>query len=107
MKNVIRIASALLPAWSLLAAPSGAVAPKPNIVIILADDLGFGDTGCYGATKIPTPNIDQFRTGGASLHRRARHVRDLHPLALCAADRPISVAGEGHRNTAGQCRADY
>ena len=37
---------------------------KPNIVIILADDLGYGDLGCYGATKIPTPNIDQVAREG-------------------------------------------
>ena len=37
---------------------------KPNILIILADDLGFGDTGCYGATKIPTPNVNRLGDEG-------------------------------------------
>lgn len=37
---------------------------KPNIVLILADDLGYGDLSCYGATKISTPVIDQLATGG-------------------------------------------
>jgi arylsulfatase A-like enzyme len=40
--------------------------PKPNVVLILADDLGYGDVGCYGATKIKTPNIDRLAREGRS-----------------------------------------
>lgn len=36
----------------------------PNIIIIYADDLGYGDVGAYGATKIKTPNIDKLAKGG-------------------------------------------
>ena len=39
-------------------------ATKPNIVFILADDLGHGDLGCYGQTKIRTPNIDRLAAEG-------------------------------------------
>jgi arylsulfatase A-like enzyme len=37
---------------------------KPSIILIVADDLGFGDLGCYGQTQIQTPNIDKLATEG-------------------------------------------
>ncbi len=37
---------------------------RPNIVIMYADDIGFGDVGCYGGTGIPTPNVDQLAAEG-------------------------------------------
>jgi len=36
----------------------------PNIVIIYADDLGYGELGAYGATELKTPNLDKFANGG-------------------------------------------
>lgn len=41
--------------------PSGS---RPNIIFIMADDLGYGDLGCYGQTKIRTPNIDRLAQQG-------------------------------------------
>ncbi|MEO1013455.1 MAG: arylsulfatase [Bacteroidota bacterium] len=38
--------------------------PKPNIVIIYADDLGYGELGAYGATELKTPNLDKLANGG-------------------------------------------
>jgi arylsulfatase A len=40
-------------------------ADKPNVIVILADDLGYGDLSCYGADDIATPNIDQMAAEGA------------------------------------------
>jgi arylsulfatase A-like enzyme len=37
---------------------------KPNVIIIYADDLGYGDVSCYGATRINTPNIDRLASQG-------------------------------------------
>lgn len=41
-----------------------AVAEKPNVVFILADDLGYGDLGCYGQKRIRAPNIDRLAADG-------------------------------------------
>ncbi len=39
-------------------------APKPNVILIFADDLGYGDLGCYGAEKIRTPHLDRMAGEG-------------------------------------------
>lgn len=70
--------------------PAGlhAAAQKPNIVLIVADDLGFGDTGCYGATKIPTPNIDR-------LARQGLRFTDAHATsATCTPSRYALLTGQ-------------
>lgn len=51
---------------SLFGAAAAAEKPsaKPNIVLILADDLGYGDLGCYGSKRVKTPNIDRLAREG-------------------------------------------
>ncbi len=48
------------------AAPLGAAedAPRPNILVILADDLGYGDVGCFGGEDLQTPHIDGLAARG-------------------------------------------
>lgn len=52
----LSIAAAALPADD---------APRPNIILIVADDLGYGELGCYGGTEIPTPHLDKLASSGA------------------------------------------
>ncbi|MEI8087026.1 MAG: arylsulfatase [Paludibacter sp.] len=62
MKRANSILSLLaLPILPLIAANNP---PKPNIVIIYLDDLGYGDISCYGTGKINTPNIDELANNG-------------------------------------------
>jgi arylsulfatase A-like enzyme len=51
-------------AIALLFTVTGIAQQKPNVIIIMADDLGYGDASCYGATKISTPNIDKLASRG-------------------------------------------
>jgi arylsulfatase A-like enzyme len=48
---------------------NGNAQEKPNIIFILADDLGYGDLGCYGAKDILTPNIDKLAESGIKFTR--------------------------------------
>jgi len=62
MKQILRVALVL--ATVLPALVAAAPAARPNIVFILADDLGYGDLGCMGATDIKTPHIDRLAQEG-------------------------------------------
>src|SRR5579863_4562726 len=81
-----------LAAFLLLVAmgPAGpaAAADRPNIILIYADDLGYGDVGCYGATKVRTPNIDR-------LAREGLRFTDGHSAsATCTPSRYALLTGE-------------
>lgn len=61
---------------------------RPNVVVINVDDLGYGDVGCYGATKVKTPNMDQ-------LAREGRRFTDAHSAsAVCSPSRYALITGQ-------------
>ncbi len=62
MKNFFLFIAILAIATSLFS--QKAIPPHPNIIIIYADDLGYGDVGCYGAKGVKTPNIDMLAKNG-------------------------------------------
>jgi len=64
MHRAALLIAALLAAGAAQAAPQ-VRASRPNIVILLADDLGYSDTGLYGSHDIPTPHIDSVARRGA------------------------------------------
>ncbi|RQP15244.1 MAG: arylsulfatase [Parapedobacter sp.] len=65
---------------------------KPNIVFILADDLGYGDLGCYGQEKIKTPNIDRLAKEGMQF------MQFYAGTTVCAPSRSSLLTGQhtGH-----------
>lgn len=58
------IVVALLTGVSFVCVSAAPAAESPNIIVIMADDLGYGDVSCYGATEIDTPNIDKLAENG-------------------------------------------
>lgn len=71
---------------------------KPNFVIIFADDLGYGDIGCFGAAKIRTPNIDRMaREGMQFTNFYAQTVCGPSRAALMTGCYPLRVAVKKNR----------
>ncbi|HMT72746.1 MAG TPA: sulfatase-like hydrolase/transferase, partial [Chitinophagaceae bacterium] len=62
-------------------------AQKPNIIFIFADDLGYGEVGCYGQQKIETPNIDKLAAGGIKFNQF------YAGTAVCAPSRASLMTG--------------
>jgi len=73
-------------------AVAGAEAERPNVVLILADDLGMGDLGCYGQKRLKTPNVDRLAAEGT------RFTSAYSGASVCAPSRCSLMTGRhmGH-----------
>ena len=87
--SALLVLSVLLPATSL---PLSAAVEHPNIIFILADDLGYGDLGCYGQKVIQTPRLDRMAAEGM------RFTRFYAGATVCAPSRSVLMTGQhtGH-----------
>ena len=77
---------------SLLSFHGQVVGTPPNVIFILADDLGYRELGCYGQKKIQTPNLDQLARDSM------RFTRHYSGSAVCAPSRCVLLTGKhpGH-----------
>ena len=87
----------LMSAMSNAQTPVNAAGNQPNIIFILADDLGYGDLGCYGQQKITTPNLDKMAAEGM------RFTQFYAGTAVCAPSRCALMTGmhTGHASVRG------
>ena len=81
---------ACLPSWNLIATEPVA---KPNLIWIMADDLGYGDLGCYGQKVIVTPNLDRMSKEGI------RFTHFYSGATVCAPSRSVLMTGMHHGHT--------
>ncbi len=95
MRNLLRngLKSLLTSLLVLFGAWDAFADRPPNVIYILADDLGYGDLGCYGSRLNSTPNIDQLASSGVRL-------TDFHAAAWCAPSRRALMTGR-HANRPG------
>jgi arylsulfatase A-like enzyme len=86
--STFKLASLFLVVLSLSTAlMAGDATRRPNIVLIVIDDLGYGELGCYGGTEIPTPQIDSLAKTGV------RFSQGYVTASLCAPSRAALLTG--------------
>src|SRR5690242_21743526 len=85
----LRFASSLAATLLITCVPCIAVAAErpPNIVFILADDLGWSDLGCYGADLHETPNLDRFAKESVRFTR-------AYAMSVCSPSRATLLTGK-------------
>ena len=88
MKNVLPRIMLVLLCWiAIFSGPSEAADAKPNIIFILADDLGWGDLSCYGG-EVPTPNLDRMAREGT------RFTQAYVASPICSPSRAALITGQ-------------
>ena len=80
-------------------APQRRVAGTPNVLVVLFDDVGFSDFGCYGST-IPTPTIDGIAAQGL-------RYTGFHTTAMCSTTRAALLTGRNHHDVGMGCLANF
>jgi arylsulfatase B len=85
--RLLRLLATLATAATAAVVLCSAEPRRPNILFIVADDLGYGEPGCYGGTDIPTPHLDALAAGGV------RFTHGYVTAAFCAASRAALLTG--------------
>ena len=80
-----RLQTALL--WVMASALTSLAGPHPNIIFVMADDLGYGDLGCYGQQRIKTTNLDRMAREGM------RFTQFYAGSTVCAPSRCVLMTG--------------
>ena len=87
-RDMMKVVWCCLTLTALGVSEAHAAEQLPNVVLIFVDDLGYGDLGCYGATKVQTPNIDRIAKQG-------KRFTDAHSAsAVCTPSRYALLTGE-------------
>ena len=101
IQSVLGAAACATAGW-----PQNTRSPRqPNLIILLADDLGYGDVKCFGSPDVPTPHIDSIAAGGA------RFTDGYVSAAVCSPSRAGLLTGRyqqryGHEYNPGPARRD-
>lgn len=102
LKPVVLLLWVTLGLGVMLLAPRVSAAERPNLIFIMADDLGYGDLGCYGQQVIQTPRLDQMAAEGM------RFTDFYAGNTVCAPSRSVLMTGKhmGHTHVRGNANAD-